>query len=228
MRLGFIPARGGSKRVPRKNILPLAGKPLLVWTIDAARSSGVFDNIVVSSDDEEILAISADAGAQADARSKELSGDRITFPQVLLEFLSRPENVGRYGEVAVLLPTCPFRTGEDIRAAFALRQAGEFVVSVMAYDFPPDFACDLDDGILRLRHPEAYARSTQSQSTKPAFHPNGAIFAGSVERFLETRSFFAPPIRGYLMPPERSLDIDLPHHVHLAEAMLVSQEAAGA
>jgi CMP-N-acetylneuraminic acid synthetase len=227
MRLAFIPARGGSKRVPRKNILPIAGKPLLAWTIDAARDSAMFDEVVVSSDDDEILSLAEEMGVMRDVRSPELSGDRITFMQVLVEYLSRPEKLGRCSEVAVLLPTCPFRTGADIRSAFALRTGDDFVVSVVGYEFSPDFACDLQDGMLQVRHPEVYAQSTQSQSRRPAYHPNGAIFLGPVRRLLEVRSFFVPPTHGYLMPPERSLDIDLPHHVGLAETLLASNVISG-
>jgi CMP-N-acetylneuraminic acid synthetase len=227
MRLAFIPARGGSKRVPRKNILPIGGKPLLAWTIDAAKDSAMFDEVVVSSDDEEILSLAEEMDVKSDVRTSDLSGDRITFMQVLVEYLSRRENLGRCTEVAVLLPTCPFRTGADIRSAFALGTGDAFVVSVVSYEFSPDFACDLQEGMLQVRHPEVYAQSTQSQSRKPAYHPNGAIFLGPVHRLLEVRSFFVAPTRGYLMPPERSLDIDLPHHVGLAEAMLASNVNSG-
>lgn len=221
MMLCFIPARGGSKRIPGKNLRPLAGRPLISWTIAAAIKSDCFAKIVVSSDDEAILAIAAENGAVADRRSPELSGDRVRFVEVLEEFLTRPENAGKYTTVAVLLPTCPFRSELDIRAALALHllEKEAFVVSISAYEFPPDFACDFDEfyGTLSLRHPEVYARSTQSQSVAPAFHPNGAIYIGSVERFLETRSFFASPVLGSLLPPERALDLDHPHQWEIAE-----------
>lgn len=220
MRLCFIPARGGSKRVPRKNVLPLGGRPLIAWTIDAARESGLFDEIVVSSDDAEIISVAEAAGARGDLRPLELGGDRVRFVEVLAEFLLRPVNAGRFTELAVLLPTCPFRNADDIRAAAALRNEDDFVVSISAYEFPPDFACDFTDGLLQVRRPEVYAHSTQSQSRPSAFHPNGAIYFGPVPRFLATRSFFVPPVRGYLMPPERGLDIDLPHHFTIAAALV--------
>lgn len=223
MTLCFIPARGGSKRIPGKNTRSLAGRPLIEWTIAAAKDSRCFDSVVVSSDDEDILRIANGAGAIADRRSPELSGDRVRFVEVLEEFLNRPENTGKYTTVTALLPTCPFRNAVDIRAAVELHTLdGEtFVVSISAYEFPPEFACDFDvaSGALNLRQPEVYARSTQSQSVKPAFHPNGAIYVGSVERFLTTRSFFASPIIGTLLPPERALDLDHPHQWEIAEAL---------
>lgn len=223
MMLCFIPARGGSKRIPGKNIRPLAGRPLVSWTIAAANESRCFSEIVVSSEDETILQIATTAGATADRRSPELSGDRVRFVEVLEEFLNRPENAGKYTTVAVLLPTCPFRNAVDIRTAVALHalDSEAFVVSISAYEFPPEFACDFDfaNGSLHLREPDVYARSTQSQSVKAAFHPNGAIYIGSVKRCLTTRSFFSPPIIGSLLPAERALDLDHPHQWEIAEAL---------
>jgi CMP-N-acetylneuraminic acid synthetase len=223
MTLCFIPARGGSKRIPGKNIRSLAGRPLIEWTIAAAQKCGCFSQIVVSSDDDAILGIASNAGAIADRRPPELGRDSVRFVEVLEEFLTRPENAGKYTTVAVLLPTCPFRSAADIRAAVELQsQNGDaFVVSVNPYEFPPEFACDFDSSTqtLRLRQPDVYARSTQSQSVIPAFHPNGAIYAGKVPRFLETKSFYAAPVLGFLLPPERALDLDHPHQWEIAEAL---------
>jgi len=218
--LCFIPARGGSKRLPRKNLLPLGGRPLLAWTIDAARESAQFDEIVVSSDDDEILAIAHDAGVRADRRPAALGGDRIRFVEVLVELLRRPAESGRFITATTLLPTCPFRSCEDIRAAFALLTPGNSVVSVSHYEFPPEFAADLRGTELHLREPARYAHSTQSQSVPPAVHPNGAIYLSSVERLLATGSYFTAPVLGYLMPPERAFDIDFPHQFAIAEALL--------
>jgi CMP-N-acetylneuraminic acid synthetase len=224
MKLCFIPARGGSRRIPRKNVLPFGGKPLVAWTISSALCSRLFDRVVVSTDDNEILSASRDAGAQTDRRPEHLAGDRIRFVEVLEEFLTRPENLGLFKEVMVLLPTCPLRSEEDIHAvqSLRLRQPESFVVSISRYEFPPEFACDFDQDSAELvtRQPGIYARSTQSQSVNPAYHPNGAIFAGPVERFLETKSFFISPVLGSLMPPERSLDLDFPHQWELAEKLI--------
>ncbi len=223
MTLCFIPARGGSKRIPGKNIRSLGGRPLIEWTIAAAKECDCFDSIVVSSDDDEILRIANQSGVVTDRRSPELSGDRVRFVEVLDEFLKRSENAGKYKTVAVLLPTCPFRDSSDIRAALELHRhnSDAFIVSISPYEFPPDFACDFDatSGTLRVRQPEVYARSTQSQSVTSAFHPTGAIYVGPVERFLTTQSFFAPPVLGSLLPPERALDLDHPHQWEIAEAL---------
>lgn len=223
--LCFIPARGGSKRIPRKNLLPLAGRPLLFYTTAAARSSGLFSRIVVSSDDDEILALAASLGVEADRRPASLGGDQVRFVEVLEEFLLRSPS--EFDTVAVLLPTCPFRSVEDLQAAARLLAAApepSFVVSLSRYDFPPEFAVDFDGTNVRLRAPEAYAASTQSQSVAPSYHPNGAIYLAPVPLFLIHRAFYAAPLLGYLMPPERSLDLDYPHQFPLAEALLRSAE----
>ncbi|MGA3169387.1 MAG: acylneuraminate cytidylyltransferase family protein [Chthoniobacteraceae bacterium] len=219
--IGFIPARGGSKRVPRKNLLPLGGRPLIAYTIEAARKAGIFERVVVSSDDEEILELAKREGAETDRRPAALGGDRVRFVEVLEEFLRRAG--GGAEHVAVLLPTCPFRTAQDILAAHGMLLAAassSFVVSVREYEFPPEFALELDGARARVLRPEVYAASTQSQSVGKSYHPNGAIYFAPVKLFMRERSFFREPLLGYLMPPERSLDIDNFYQFEIAEAMM--------
>ncbi len=223
MNLCFIPARGGSKRIPRKNVRLLGAKPLLAHTIAAAQESGCFAEIVVSSEDLEVLQVAREFNALADSRPALLAGDRVRFVEVLEEFLRRDENLERFETVAVLLPTCPFRSAKDIRSAFATREktSGSFVIGVSEYEFPPAFACDLEtDGeTLRLRHPDVYLRSTQSQSVAAAYHPNGALYLAGTADFLAAKTFFAEPLRACIIPPERALDIDHPHQFEIAEAL---------
>jgi len=217
----LIPARGGSKRIPRKNLLPLGGKPLLAYTIDNARDSGCFDEIAVSSDDAEILALAERCGVRADRRPDHLSGDMTKFVEVLEEFLQRES---RFDHFAGLLPTCPFRTAEDVRAAMelSLEHPAAFVVGVTAYDFPPQLAMTFDATShgLTIREPETYKTTTRSQSLGTLHHPNGSIYCGRVDRYLQTGTYFEPPLVGYVMPPERSFDIDYPYQFEIAEAMM--------
>src|SRR5690349_14669727 len=131
--LCILPARGGSKRIPRKNLLPLAGKPLLAYSAEAALKSGMFADVAVSSDEDEILELARSLGATPDRRPDELSGDTVRFVQVVEEYLGRPGMVEKYDTVAGVLPTCPFRTVDDVRNAMQLfsQQAGEvFLISV--------------------------------------------------------------------------------------------------
>lgn len=223
MTLCFIPAHAGSKCIPDINTRMLGGRPLIAWTIESALTSDCFDRIVVSTSDEAIRAIAERSKIVTDRTAADLAGDGVKLVQIVDEYLRRPENSGRYTQVAVLLPTCPFRNASDVRESVALQREApqSFVVTISAYDFPPEFAFDADaaSGELHLRHPEVYARSTQSQSVAPAYHPNGAIYVCGVDRFLETKSFFAPPIRAILLPPERAFDVDQPHQWTIAESI---------
>lgn len=219
----LIPARGGSKRIPRKNLRLLGGKPLLAYAIDNARDAGVFDEIAVSSDDPEILALAEQCGVRADRRPEHLSGDMTKFVEVLEEYLRRPESA-RFQHFAGLLPTCPFRTAEDVRAALTLstEHPEAFVIGVTAYDFPPQLAMTFEPttNVLTMCEPETYRFTTRSQSLGTLHHPNGSIYCGRIARFLETGTYFEPPLVGYAMPPERSFDIDYPYQFEIAEAML--------
>jgi pseudaminic acid cytidylyltransferase len=221
--LALIPARGGSKRIPGKNTRLLGGRPLVEWTARTARDSGAFAEIVVSSDSDEVLKITAELGLRPDRRPQELAGDRVRFVEVLEEYLRRDENFRHYEAVAVLLPTCPFGRAEDIQAARELfeKNPASSVIAITPFDFPPDFAADFDPSTqtLVLRRPEVYAHSTQSQSVKPAFHPCGSFYWISTKRFLETQSFFTGHLIGYLMPAERAFDLDHPHQWPIAEAL---------
>lgn len=223
--LCFIPARGGSKRIPRKNLLPLAGKPLLAYTVEVAVQAKIFDNVVVSSDDKEILDLADSLGVISDQRPERLSGDTNGFVEVMEEYLLRSGMRERYRNVACLLPTCPFRTADDIRAAhrmFIEQPNDVFLLAVTEYDFPPQLAMDLaEEGMtLSMRDPDTYNQTTRSQSLGKAYHPNGAIYLATVESFLRERTFFAQPMIGYVMPPSRSFDIDYPYQFEIAEYMM--------
>src|ERR1041385_7104920 len=113
----IIPARGGSKRIPRKNILPLNGKPLISYTIRAALDAGVLHHVVVSTDDPEIKSVALAEGAQVDDRPPHMAGDTVTKVEVVREYLERTKASNHYDMVAALLPTCPFRTAQHIKEA---------------------------------------------------------------------------------------------------------------
>lgn len=223
--LCIIPARGGSKRIPRKNLLLLAGKPLLAYSIEAAKEAGVFEEVVVSSDDEEILALADTLGVSSDRRPEQLSGDTVRFVEVIEEYLLRPGVREEYKNIASMLPTCPFRTVDDVCESYRLfgqKTEDRFLVAVTEYDFPPQLAMDVaEDGMtLSMRDPDTYGRTTRSQSLGKAYHPNGAIYLATVDGFLWEKTFFSQPLLGYVMPPERSFDIDYPYQFEIAELMM--------
>ena len=224
----IIPARGGSKRLPRKNVRLLGGKPLLAYSVEAALASGVFDRVVVSSDDEEIREVAKQYGAEVDERPDELAGDHIRMVEVVEEYVNRPAIKGRFAHVAAMLPTCPFRNADDIRRAMQVyndQDEGRFLITTTAYDFPPQLAMVYDPAShhLDMREPEVYAETTRSQNLKTFVHPNGGLYLGRIDRFLQTRSFFSPPLISVQMPAERSMDIDYEYQFLMAESFLDSQ-----
>lgn len=222
----IIPARGGSKRLPGKNVKLLAGKPLLAYTLEAASGSGCFDEIYVSSDDEKILAVAQTYGVAVDVRPDNLSGDRVKAVEVVHDLLHRLDGPKRWGIVAMCLPTCPFRTNEDVAAAMAIfldqKHNCKRLIGISRFDFPPQLALEKmeETATVDMREPEAYGHSTRSQDIAPLYYPNGSIYISSVEAFMESGTFFGRPLLYYEMPPERSFDIDYPYQFDIADCMI--------
>jgi len=223
--IGLITARGGSKSMPRKNILPLAGKPLIAWTIEAARSSRFLSRVLVSTDDPEIAEIAAEWGAEIPfMRPVELAGD--TTPHVLvvehaIHWLEEAEG-SRPAYVLMLQPTSPLRTAEDIDGAitFAREREAIAVVSVSPMDRHPYLSKRiLADGTLAefVTSDIAYLRR---QDLPPAYALNGALYLNRSDSLLRDHTFVPPGVLGYVMPPERSLDLDTPWDFHLVEMIL--------
>lgn len=222
----LIPARGGSKRIPRKNIRHLNGKPLIAYTIEATVLSRCFSDVVVSSDDHEILAAAEQFGAKTDFRPEALSGDNVKAVEVVDEFLQRSNNSGKWSSIAMCLPTCPFRTVEDIKNAVKLfmrfRNECPRLIGVTKCDFPPQLALTKAESshYVDMREPEAYGFSTRSQDCQELYFPNGSIYISTVEEFLRSKTFFGRPMLSHIMPPERSFDIDYPFQFQIAECMM--------
>lgn len=223
----IIPARGGSKRIPRKNVRDLGGKPLLRYAVDAALGAEIFDQVIVSSDDLEVEElVSKWDRVTFHRRSPNLSDDYSRVPQVIHSLLSELEVTQRPNDFCVLLPPCPFRTSRHIKEAyekFVAFKREVFLVSVTKYDFPPQFAlrwADLASSSLEIVNPEIYKQSTRSQSVETLLHPNGAIYMCNTEAFLNVASFFATPLIGYEMNPQDSLDLDWPYQFKMAESLL--------
>jgi CMP-N,N'-diacetyllegionaminic acid synthase len=220
--IGLITARGGSRSIPRKNIVPLAGKPLIAWTIEAALSSRRLDRVLVSTDDAEIAQVAALWGVDAPfARPGELAKDEtphILVVEHAIRWLEETEGV-RPEYVLLLQPTSPFRTAEDIDAAIALAEAhaAVAVVSVCEMGRHPYLAKRiLADGTLAdfMTTDIPYLRR---QDLPPAYALNGALYLNRRESLLRDHTFLPPGTLGYVMPPERSLDMDTEWDFHLAE-----------
>ena len=223
--IGLITARGGSKSMPRKNILPLAGKPLIAWTIEAARSSRFLSRVLVSTDDPEIAEVAAGWGAEIPfMRPAELAGD--TTPHVLvvehaIRWLEEAE--GSQPEYVLMLqPTSPLRTAEDIDGVITVAREREAiaVVSVSPMDRHPYLSKRiLADGTLAefVTSDIAYLRR---QDLPPAYALNGALYLNRCDSLLRDHTFVPPGALAYVMPPERSLDLDTLWDFHLVEMIL--------
>jgi len=218
--VGLIPARGGSKGIPRKNIKPLAGKPLLAWTVEAALASRRLDRVVVSTDDAEIAAVARACGAEVPfMRPPELARDDTPGDAVVLHAIEwLCGNGATAPEYLMLLqPTCPLRETVDIDGAvdLARQRDAAAVVSVVEVSQHPCYArCIAADGRLTSfldllnRGGTPRAEPTRRQDLPEVYTENGAIFMARPSFFRQARTFFTPETHAYVMPPERSLDID--------------------
>jgi N-acylneuraminate cytidylyltransferase len=224
--LVLIPAKGGSKRLARKNVLSLAGRPLLGWAIDAARESGVGDAIVVSTEDQDIAELARNLGADVPfLRPAHLAVDPAGVVDVALHAVATLREEGRhYRTLVILLPTCPLRTAGDICDAMAMfrRRNGRFLMSVAPFQHTPFAALSLSEAGLLSPHFPAYVER-KSQEVPRAFRANGGIHVLDVAAFEASRSYYASPLLGYVMPVERSVDIDNAEDLAYAEFLLAKK-----
>lgn len=220
--LCIIPARGGSKRLPRKNALLLNGIPLVSHTIRAARESGVFAKIVLSTDDEEIAGIARAEHIDVDMRPAAMAHDDVSSVEVVAEYLRRHDDWNNYGAVAKMLPTCPFRTKADVCNAvdlFVRNAAHDFLVGVVAYEFPVNLALrKTGEHEVQMVNPQAYVK-LQSQDQETLYHPNGSIYLATTKAFRDLGTFFGERFMVYEMPAIRSLDIDYPYQFEMANIL---------
>lgn len=219
--LALITARGGSKGLPRKNVLPFCGKPLIAHTIDAAKKSRAIDRIVVSTDDEEIAAVSRAYGAEVPfMRPAVLASDTAGSREVLLHALGFLENQHAPIESFCLLqPTSPLRTAADIDGAVDIFQRGQAdsVLSITPYEHPVQWAVAVeDDGRLRMKDS---VLPTRRQDLAAYYRPNGAIYLFQTGFFKESSVYIGKRSYGYIMTPERSVDIDTSLDFKIAETV---------
>ena len=224
--IAIIPARGGSKRLPRKNVIDFLGRPMLAFTIEAVCESGCFERIVVSTEDAEIADIAFSLGADVDRRAAELATDQARVTDVCLDLLDREAASGRHWTtMACLYATAPMRNAGDIRATLRLLEPGhcQFAMAVTRYALPPHQALKLaDDGSLSPMWPELIEQRTND--LPPLVVDNGSTYAADVQAFRRHKTFYGPTLRGYEMPRHRSVDIDTAEDYELA--LLVAKHAA--
>ncbi len=217
--IAIIPARGGSKRIPRKNILPFAGRPLISYSIEAALGAGIFDEVMVSTDDREIADTAGEYGASVPFfRSGEASGDMATTNDVLLEVLSEYEKRGKTFDAACCIyPTAPFLTGEKLRSAASVFEGSDAdtMISVMKFSYPPQRAYVMSGEYIEFAHPE-YALS-RSQDLPVMYHDAGQFYFFRVPAFQGNKSLFGNKILPFELPETQAQDIDTEEDFRLAE-----------
>ncbi len=215
----LIPARGGSKGIPRKNIKLIAGKPLIVWTIEAALRSSLLDAVVVSTDDPEIAEVARRAGAQVPfMRPSELAQDKTPGLDPVLHAL---DQLPQYDSVLLLQPTSPLRTTEDIDACLrlAMQHTAPSVVSVTEADTHPYWTYRLSEYQTLVRMVDA-APIARRQDLPQVYALNGALYFADADWLRRNNSFTGTETLAYVMPRERSVDLDMPLDWKFAELLL--------
>ncbi len=213
MKIAVIPARGGSKRIPRKNVKPFRGKPMIAWSIEAARASRLFDYIAVSTDDDEIAAIAREHGAEVPfRRPAELANDHTGTIEVIAHATRWALEQGwKPAAVCCVYPTAPFVEVSDIARGLEALQSGKWAYAFPATDFPApvfrSFRRHAEGGI-EMFFPEHF--TTRSQDLPVALHDAGQFYWGRPQAWLEGVHVFGPSSYVVEIPRWRVHDIDTP------------------
>lgn len=221
--LAVIPARGGSKRLANKNILPLCGKSLIAWSIDEAKKSKYIDNVLVSSDSQEIIDIATSHGANTPfVRPGELALDETKSIDVVIHALEFYEDE-KYDYVIVLQPTSPLRDVEDIDKAIEhlFEKKATSVIGVCEVEHSPLWSNTLDDSLSMDNFLDDKYNNSRSQDLPPYYRINGAFYMSKVNSILKQKTFFVKEnIYAYVMSQEHSVDIDTKLDFIIAKAIL--------
>ena len=219
MNIAIITARGGSKRIPHKNIKEFCGKPIIEYSIEAAKQSGIFDTVMVSTDDNKIAEIAKNAGAEVPfMRSEETSNDYATTADVLMEVLEKYKERGiRYENACCIYPTAPFVTGYKLRQAMEMlvKEKKDSVMPVVPFSFPPLRGMVINDGKLEYKWQE-YAMK-RSQDLEEIYHDCGQFYVFRVETFEKEKKLVTDNTAGMIISELEVQDIDNETDWQLAE-----------
>jgi len=221
--VSIIPARGGSKGLPGKNIIDLAGKPLIAWTIEASLTSKYITQTITSSDDDKILEIAKQFGSEVIKRPDELSLDTTPSEPVIEHVLNNIENIEEYDYLILLQPTSPLRDEKDIDRAIELliEKKASALISVKEIDnkilkaFKNDESGYLE-GIVNNIYP-----FMRRQDLPKVFMPNGAIYIVSIKEFLKRKRLFTDKTISFEMSEEKSFDIDTLEDLQVCSKILL-------
>jgi N-acylneuraminate cytidylyltransferase len=219
--VAIIPARGGSKRIPNKNIRNFCGQPILKYSIDVALSSALFDEVMVSTDSDKITSLAISSGAKVPfERTQKNSGDTATLTDVLLEVIDNYKNIGkRFDFICLLLPTAPLISLRSIKTGYELltqNHSFSSVVPVVKFSFPIQRAFRIDNrGLVTMFQPEN--KTIRSQDLEPAFHDSGQFYWIRTAHFLNEKSIFMQATAAMELSELEVQDIDTEDDWKLAE-----------
>ncbi len=209
-RVAIITARGGSKRIPRKNIRLFLGRPILEYSIDAALQAGIFDEVMVSTEDREIAEVAKKAGAKVPFfRSGETSDDFATTADVIAEVIESYEKEGIYFEqMCCIYPTAPFITADALRTAMQLleQEQADSVIPVVKFSFPPQRGVVIENGRLKPKWPENMQK--RSQDLEALYHDCGQFYCLNVESFRQQRAIWMKHVVPFVQDEKTVQDID--------------------
>jgi len=222
--LCIIPARGGSKGLPGKNIHQLHNKPLIAYSIEAAKKAEVFDEIMINTDSKDIAEVAKRYGASVPfLRPKELASDTAHIMDTYMHTLDFYGKLGKaFDYLMVLLPTAPLRSDEDIKGAINLviEKSGDSVLSVCEVDHPPLWMNTLDESLSIKNFISPEIRQKNRQELPNYYRINGAIYLSKVETLQKYRDWYSGDSYAYIMPKSRSVDIDSLDDLLFAEFLL--------
>jgi CMP-N-acetylneuraminic acid synthetase len=222
--LAVIPARGGSTRLKDKNIYPLGGKPLIRWTVEAVVESGVFDKVMVSTDSDAIFDAVKDLPIERHVRPEHHATVTATALNAMLDLMENTKE--KYDVFSYFLPTCPFISPDDIKDGFENLSGTDFSVSMTQIPETIQLACVMKEGWVLPVFDNLEAGLTNSKFIKKYYKPSGAFYMGRWDKILEHRNFFKGDVKGVMIPPERSVDINNLQDIRYAESIMKGEKNA--
>lgn len=209
--LAIIPARGGSKRIPGKNIKDFLGKPVIVYSIEVALKSGLFGEVMVSTDDEQIAEVARKAGASVPVlRSPKNADDHATLADVVLEVVDYYKNKGdRFDKICCILPTAPLISQDRLKEGYKLLVSSDYgsVIPVVPFSFPILRSFKINENnLLELNWPENF--NTRSQDLPPSYHDSGSFYWVDYDRFQQEKSLLTQKSGAIVLSEIEVQDID--------------------
>ncbi len=217
--LAIITARGGSKRIPKKNIRDFCGKPMIAYSIEAALSADIYDEVMVSTDSDEIALIAKEYGASVPfMRSEKTSNDHATTRDVLMEVLSEYEKMGRiFDDMTCIYPTAPFVTARKLKEAMGIfKETGSsLLIPVVQFSYPPQRAYVIENGKLSFKWEEF--RYSRSQDLEPFYHEAGQFYCYKIMDYIAADGAIKENIVPFILQETEVQDIDTEEDWKMAE-----------